>query len=162
MNPNDDADRHRLGKPLYILKPLEEQAGMSQFMSIGAASQLARVRVATIRYYEEIGLLPVPSRTDANRRSYDMATVRRLQFIRRARDLGFDLRAIRQLLTLAGLPDQPCDGADAIARAHLETVRQKLAQLTALRGELEAMVELGAHGRIAECQVIEALVNCEG
>lgn len=132
---------------------------MSQLMPIGTVSALACVRVATIRYYEEIGLLPVPSRTDANRRSYDMADVRRLKFIRRARDLGFDLKAIRQLLTLADLPDQPCDDADAVARAHLDAVRQKLAQLAALRGELEAMVELGTHDRIAECRVIEVLAN---
>ena len=132
---------------------------MSQPMPIGTVSKLACVRVATIRYYEEIGLLPVPSRTDANRRSYDMADVRRLKFIRRARDLGFDLKAIRQLLTLADLPDQPCDEADAIARAHLMTVGEKIAQLTALRGELEAMVERGTHGKIAECQVIEVLAN---
>ena len=132
---------------------------MSQRMPIGTVSRLARVRVATIRYYEGMSLLPVPSRTDANRRSYDMADVRRLRFIRRARDLGFDLNAIRQLLALAGLPEQPCDEADAIARAHLATVGQKIVQLTALRAELEAMVERGAHGRIAECHVIEVLAS---
>lgn len=132
---------------------------MSQPMSIGTVSKLTRVKVATIRYYEGIGLLPVPFRTNANRRSYDIMDVRRLKFIRRARDLGFDLDAIFQLLALAGLPERPCDEADAIARTHLATVGQKIVQLTALRVELEAMVERGTHGRIAECHVIEVLAN---
>lgn len=134
---------------------------MSQPMPIGTVSRLARVKVATIRYYEGIGLLPVPARTGANRRGYDIMDVRRLKFIRHARDLGFDLNAIRQLLALAGLPEQPCDEADAIARTHLAAVGQKIDQLTALRTELEAMVERGTHGRIAECHVIEVLANSD-
>lgn len=126
-------------------------------MSIGTASRLAGVKVPTIRYYEGIGLLPAPPRTDGNRRTFDAADVQRLTFIRHARELGFDLDAIRRFLALAGRPEQPCAEADAIARAHLADVESRIARLAALRDELRAMVERGAHGHVAECRVLEVL-----
>ena len=126
-------------------------------MSIGTASRLASVKAPTIRYYEGIGLLPAPPRTDGNRRTFDAADVQRLTFIRHARELGFDLDAIRRFLALAGKPEQPCAEADAIARAHLADVESRIARLVALRDELRAMVERGAHGHVAECRVLEVL-----
>ena len=126
-------------------------------MSIGTASKLAGVKVPTIRYYEGIGLLPAPPRTDGNRRTFDAADVQRLTFIRHARELGFDLDAIRRFLALAGRPEQPCAEADAIARAHLADIESRIARLVALRDELRAMVERGAHGHVAECRVLEVL-----
>lgn len=132
---------------------------MSHDMVIGEASRRTGIKAVTIRYYESIGLLPRPSRTSGNRRTYVAADVRRLKFIRHARELGFDLPAIRQLLALAGHPQEPCDAADAIARQHLAGVEDRIARLVALRAELSAMVEQGAHGNIAECRVIEVLAD---
>ncbi|WP_424137702.1 MerR family transcriptional regulator [Roseomonas chloroacetimidivorans] len=132
---------------------------MEHVIAIGTVSRMARVKIPTIRYYESVGLLPAPARTDGNRRTYDMADVRRIRFIRHSRALGFSLDAIRQLLKLAGMPEQPCDGADAIAREHLEAIERKVVQLTALSGELKSMLERGAHGSIAECRVIEVLAG---
>ena len=126
-------------------------------MSIGTASKLAGVKAPTIRYYEGIGLLPAPPRTGGNRRTFDAADVQRLKFIRHARELGFDLDAIRRFLALAGRPEQPCAEADVIARAHLADVESRISRLAALRDELRAMVERGTHGHIAECRVIEVL-----
>lgn len=83
-------------------------------------------------------------------------------FIRHSRALGFGLDAIRQLLQLAEMPEEPCDEADAIAREHLEAIRRKIDQLTALSGELKTMLDRGAHGTIAECRVIEALAGEDG
>lgn len=134
---------------------------MVKGMAIGRVAELTGVKVPTIRYYEEIQLLPTPPRTDSNRRTYDAADVRRLSFIRHARDLGFDIDAIRQLLALAGLPEEPCERADEIARTRLAEVEGKLARLTALRAELEGMIERGSHGRIRECRVIEVLAGAE-
>lgn len=134
-------------------------AAMPHGMVIGDVSKRCGVKPATIRYYESIGLLPAPARTGGNRRTYGTADVQRLAFIRHARELGFDIDAIRQLLALAGLPEQPCEGADAIARAHLSDVEDRIARLVALRGELKAMVEQGTHGRIRECRVIEILAD---
>lgn len=132
---------------------------MQKRLSIGAAAKLTGIKVPTIRYYEEIGLLPAPPRTDSNRRTYSEEDVRRLKFVRHARELGFNLDAIRQLLALAGLPEEPCAEADGIARARLAEVENKIARLTALREELQAMIEQGTHGLIRECRIIEVLAN---
>ena len=77
---------------------------MTQKVSIGEASRSSGVKVPTIRYYEQIGLLPAPPRTESNRRTFDARDLRRLAFIRHARELGFEIDAIRTLLTLAGRP----------------------------------------------------------
>ena len=125
--------------------------------TIGKLGKAAGVKVPTIRYYEQIGLLPEAGRSAGNQRLYDLSALCRLAFIRHARDLGFTLEAIRDLLSLADDPDQPCAAADAIARAQLAEVDNRLARLAALRSELERMVAQCAGGRIAECRIIEAL-----
>ena len=132
---------------------------MTKSIEIGTASKLAGVKIPTIRYYEGVGLLPTPPRTIGNRRTFDAVDVQRLKFIRHARELGFGLDAIRRFLALAGTPEQPCAGADAIARAHLADIESRIARLAALRDELKAMVERGTHGRIAECRVIEVVAD---
>ncbi|MBB5700521.1 DNA-binding transcriptional MerR regulator [Ochrobactrum daejeonense] len=128
---------------------------------IGEASKASGVKVPTIRYYEQIGLLPVPPRTEGNRRLYDRNDVQRLVFIRHARDLGFEVDAIRTLLDLQDNPDQSCAAADAIARARLSDVERRIAKLLSLKTELQRMVECTAHGRIDRCRVIEILGNHE-
>lgn len=127
--------------------------------SIGEAARLSGVKVPTIRYYEEIGLLPHISRSLGNRRLYDEADLRRLAFIRHARELGFDVEAIRTLLELQDDPQQPCQRADAIAKARLADVRKRLASLRLLSAELEKMVRECASGRVGECRVIETLAD---
>jgi DNA-binding transcriptional MerR regulator len=130
---------------------------MKSTVPIGTVSRETGIKVPTIRYYEEVGLLPSPARTDSNRRSYDEAAVQRLRFIRHARELGFEVEAIRQLLTLSDQPDRSCAEVDGIARSHLREIDDKIARLTALRQEVQRMVDEGAHGRVAECRVIEVL-----
>ncbi|MBP2301844.1 MerR family transcriptional regulator [Azospirillum picis] len=128
-------------------------------LTIGALSTQAGVKIPTIRYYESIGLLRPPSRTDSNRRTYDDAAVRRLRFIRHARELGFEVDAIRQLLTLADHPEQPCEAADALARAHLADIESKIRRLQALRAEVRQMVNQCAQGEVRSCHVIEVLAD---
>ena len=128
-------------------------------LTIGKLGARAGVKVPTIRYYEQIGLLPKAERSSGNQRLYEQKALERLAFIRHARDLGFTLEAIRDLLSLSDRPDQPCDAADAIATAQLAEVESRLARLTALRTELERMVVQCAGGRIADCRVIEVLGN---
>jgi DNA-binding transcriptional MerR regulator len=132
---------------------------MMEVVPIGTAARQSGVKVPTIRYYEGIGLLPLPARTGANRRLYGPADMRRLAFIRHARELGFEVEAIRTLLALQDNPSQSCDAADAIARARLVEVRQRIDSLTALRSELERMIEECACGRVADCRVIETLAD---
>lgn len=128
-------------------------------LPIGTLARAAGVKVPTIRYYEQIGLMNAAPRTGSNRRTYGASDVRRLKFIRHARDLGFEIEEIRQLLALAGEPDRPCADADAIARQHLADIDDRIARLTALRGEIARMVDCGGHGSIGECRVIEVLAD---
>lgn len=128
-------------------------------LSIGALAAQTGVKVPTIRYYESIGLLPAPPRTDGNRRAYDAAAARRLRFIRHARELGFEVEAIRQLLTLAQTPEQSCHAADDLARLHLADIDSKIARLQSLRGEVARMLDECAQGRARTCRVIEVLAD---
>lgn len=126
-------------------------------ITIGKLSAATGVKIPTIRYYEQIGLLAEPERSEGNQRLYGAKHRDRLTFIRHARDLGFPLDSIRELLSLADEPDQPCAAADAIARRQLAAVELRILRLTALRGELERMLLQCSCGKIADCRVIEML-----
>jgi len=128
-------------------------------LSIGKLSAATGVKVPTIRYYEQIHLLPEPDRTGGNQRLYNRAIQQRLSFIRHARDLGFPLEAIRELLSLSDDPDHPCAAADVIATRQLAAVKARIDRLNALREELERMLVQCACGTIADCRVIEVLGN---
>lgn len=130
-------------------------------MPIGALSRETGVKVPAIRYYEQVRLLPVPPRTKSDRRVYDEAAVKRLRFIRHARELGFDIDGIRQLLDLSDQPRRSCDQVDAIARRHLEEITSRLARLTALREEMERMISQCSRGKIAECRILDVLFHHE-
>ncbi|MEE1657891.1 helix-turn-helix domain-containing protein [Microvirga sp. CF3062] len=127
-------------------------------LTIGELSRKTEVKIPTIRYYEQIGLLAEPTRTEGQQRRYRPEDVRRLNFIRHARELGFEVEAIRQLLGLAGDPDRCCGEVHDITKAHLDEVKDKIARLTALRDELEAMVTCD-HRQISECRIIEVLAD---
>jgi Cu(I)-responsive transcriptional regulator len=127
--------------------------------TIGRVARAAGCKVQTIRYYEQIGLIAPPPRTSGNQRLYGRADVDRLVFIRHARQLGFPLGAIRDLMRLADEPEQSCAAVDAIARAQLVEVKRRVRHLQSLRGELERMVEQCKGGRVANCRIIEALAG---
>lgn len=129
-------------------------------LSIGRLSERTGVNIETIRYYEKIGLLPEPTRTAAGYRQYDEDYLRRLRFIRRGRDLGFSIEAIRELLRLAEHPEQPCAHADELAVEHLAEVERKIEELGRLREELRKMVHCCADS-VAECRIIDALAALE-
>jgi len=128
-------------------------------LTIGKLSTAAGVKVPTIRYYEQIGLLPEADRSSGNQRLYGQRTLDRLSFVRHARELGFPLEAIRELLSLSEQPDIPCAAADGIAKRQLGAVKERIARLQALQNELERMVVQCAHGTISDCRVIEVLGN---
>jgi Cu(I)-responsive transcriptional regulator len=126
-------------------------------LKIGDLARETGTVVETIRFYEKIGLLPAPGRTSGNYRAYDASHLRRLSFIRRARDLGFSLDQVRDLLSLADDRDRSCEAVDGLARQHLAEVDRKIADLTALRRELGSLVDQCGHGLVSECRIIEAL-----
>jgi DNA-binding transcriptional MerR regulator len=128
-------------------------------ISIGELSSRTGVKVPTIRYYESVALMPAPLRSEGKQRRYGEAQVSRLAFIRHARDLGFEIDAIRELLAMSARPNQSCADADRIARRHMGEVDRRISQLVALRAELQRMVDACGHGRVGDCRVIETLAN---
>lgn len=132
---------------------------MRNGVPIGEAARLSGVKIPTIRYYEQTGLLPPAPRSQGNRRLYGIEDTRRLAFIRHARELGFELNTIRTLLGLQENPNQSCASADAIAKARLVEVEQRITSLIALKAELEAMIEGCRHGKVGSCRVIEVLAD---
>ena len=126
-------------------------------MPIGKLAKATDVKVTTIRFYEQIGLLPEPLRTDSDRRAYGDAAVRRLAFIKHARQLCFSIEAIRDLLDLSDHPDRACEQANALAAEQLNAVECKIRQLQALGVELRRMVDAACKGQVSDCRVIEVL-----
>jgi DNA-binding transcriptional MerR regulator len=125
--------------------------------SIGEIARQAACQVQTIRYYEQIKILPRPARTEGGHRLYAPDHLERLQFVRRSRELGFALDAVRELLRLADRREDDCATVDRIASEHLAEVRQKISQLRTLERELKRMVTGCNHGKIADCRIIGAL-----
>lgn len=126
-------------------------------LSIGALAERTDCKVQTIRYYEQIGLMPPPERNAGNQRRYTASAIQRLTFIRHARDFGFTVEAIRELLEMSDQPDMPCDHVDALAKRHLQEVETKLARLSTLRDELRRMIVQCQGDRVGECRIIEVL-----
>lgn len=123
---------------------------------IGPRGMVARgVKVPTIHYDEQIGLLPEAGRSAGNQCRYGRETLDRLAFIRQAREVGFPLEAIRDLLSLSDRPDRPCVAMDDIARAQLKAVQARIGRLKALEAELHRMIDQCACGTIKDCRVIE-------
>ena len=130
-----------------------------QDFTIGELAKKTGYAPQTLRYYEEIGLMPAPPRSEGRQRRYNEWHLQRLRFIRHARELGFDIGAIRTLLQLSELPERPCADADAIAREHLASIDRKIAHLTALRQEIARMIEQCTGEEISKCRVIEVLAD---
>jgi Cu(I)-responsive transcriptional regulator len=131
---------------------------MKERNTIGDLAKATDVKVVTIRYYEQAGLLPVPPRTEGNYRTYKPEHLRRLQFIRRLRDLGFTLEQVRDLLRLASERNEACDEVDRITHEHLADVEEKIRDLQKLASELRRLSRCcKGGGQIADCRIIEAL-----
>jgi MerR family mercuric resistance operon transcriptional regulator len=126
-------------------------------LPIGGLSRLTGVNIETIRYYEKIKLLPVPPRTPSGRRSYRSNHVRRLRFIRRARELGFGIEDIRVLLALAEPGHSSCAKVRDIATAHLGAVRAKLTDLAKLEDLLADTVARCSGKPVPVCPVLDML-----
>lgn len=128
-------------------------------MKIGEISRVTGTNVETVRYYERIGLLPKPNRTDGNYRDYAVEDVERLRFIRQARGLGFEIADIRSLLDLSEHPERDCWEVDQITTSHLASVENKIRRLEQLRRELDRMLTQCRGGQVADCRILQALAD---
>lgn len=126
-------------------------------LSIGEMSRRSGVKVPTIRYYEQMGLIAAPERSAGNQRRYTSAELDRLTFIRHARDLGLSLDAIRELLELGEHPEMPCAEAHVIATAHLASIRERIARLTRLEKELTRIESSCDADHVGECRILHVL-----
>lgn len=132
---------------------------MTAHFSIGDLSRATGCKIPTIRYYEQIGLLPEPPRSQGNQRRYGERHLSRLSLIRHCRELGFGLDTVRDLLALAESPGASCEAADLAARRQLQAVNRKIESLLALRAELERMADQCRGGRVEDCRVMDILTN---
>jgi MerR family copper efflux transcriptional regulator len=129
--------------------------------SIGVLATQTGCTVSTIRYYEEVGLLPIGPRTEGGRRVYDDAAARRLTFIRRCREFGFTIEQVRGLVELVDQPQRPCVEVRDIAAKHLDQVRAKLVDLQALETSMAQFVgscnAACVGGAAVDCTILEDL-----
>jgi MerR family mercuric resistance operon transcriptional regulator len=126
-------------------------------MAIGALAKQTGTNVETVRFYERIGLLAAPTRSSGGYRLYQTQHVKRLNFVRRARALGFPIDEIRTLLRLADERERPCAEARVVAEKHLRDVHAKIADLKAMERVLKDTVARCARGRGTHCPLIDAL-----
>ena len=124
-------------------------------ISIGELAKRTGVKIPTIRYYEQMGLISAPGRSDGNQRRYDTHGLDRLIFIRHARDLGLSIQAIRNLISM-GEEGGSCARAHQVAAEHLVHIRQRIARLQRLETELTRIADLPDGGNVDECSVLAA------
>ena len=125
--------------------------------TIGTLSKMSGCNIETIRYYERIGLLPAPPRTEGGHRMYGEAHIKRLTFVRRSRELGFTIQEVRELLSLVDGKRYTCDEVQALTLDHLADVKQKMADLRRLERVLKNMAAQCSGGKVPECPIIDAL-----
>lgn len=130
-----------------------------QDRTIGWLASQTNCKVQTIRYYEQIGMMPEVPRSGGNRRLYGQEHADRLAFIRHSRELGFSLDAIRELLNLSDQPNQSCELADSIAQTQLRAVESRIERLLTLKVELERMITRCQGGQVSDCQIINVLAD---
>jgi MerR family mercuric resistance operon transcriptional regulator len=128
-------------------------------LTIAALAKASRVHLETVRYYERIGLMPKPARTAGGYRSYGEEHVRRLSFIRRAREMGFAIREIKELLALAEPGRASCAEVQTLATAHLDGVRAKIADLRKLEAILASALERCLGEPSPACPVLDMLAS---
>jgi DNA-binding transcriptional MerR regulator len=130
--------------------------------TIGSVAKEAGVSVDTIRFYEKGGLLPAAPRRDSGYRDYPEETARRLSFIRNAREIGFTLSEIGELLSLREEAQSPCERVQKMAMAKLGTVRERIRNLREIEGQLEALVEACTGRTPPECPLLDRLGQGSG
>jgi len=126
-------------------------------MNIGQAASASGVSAKMIRHYEQVGLFPQPARTDAGYRQYTEGEVHTLRFIRHARDLGFSIQQIGELVGLWQNRQRPSREVKALAQAHIDELEQKAQELLAMKATLERLVHCCHGDDRPDCPILETL-----
>ncbi len=131
---------------------------MADALTIGQVARRCGLGVETVRFYEREGLVPKPGRTASGYRQYPEDTVRRILFVRRAKEVGFTLREIKELLSMRVRPGTTCADIRGMAEGKLSDIDEKMGALRQMRRALKALVtECHGRGPVSECPVLEAL-----
>lgn len=132
---------------------------MMDGLMIGRVASEAGVNIETLRYYERQGILPRPGRTRSKYRIYSTETVRRVRFVKRAQELGFSLKEIKELLSLRATRGPRCDAVRERARAKIRDIDDRIRALAGIRTVLAKLVDecSGSKGPLTECPILEAL-----
>ena len=141
---------------------MQEEIGMPEITKtrgygIGDISRKTGVNIETVRYYERIGIMPEPNRTEGGNRQYNHEQLKRLHFVKRSRELGFNLEEVRALLKLVDRKDFTCGEVHSMTVDHLATVKRKLADLRRLEKVLNSMASECSQGEVPNCPIIDEL-----
>lgn len=129
-------------------------------MRISELAKRSNCQVETIRYYEQEKLLPEPARTSSNYRDYDETHIEQLIFIRRCRSLDMALTEIRALLEFRNMPDENCKQVNILLDEHIGHVAERIAELTHLEEQLQALREKCQGGGVAKaCNILTELAS---
>lgn len=157
------ATHTNLGDEQPSPEPLPQEESLKEpaeklYYTIGVLAEAIGIQSKAVVYYERIGLLPKPARTNGNYRAYSPSDLNRIRFIRRGRDLGFTLDQVRTLLELADHATDDYDDLQTKALEHLTDVNRRIADLNALRRGLNALVNQCKQGKLEDCRIIHALL----
>jgi len=125
--------------------------------AIGEVSKRTGINIETVRYYERIELMPKPDRTAGGNRQYNQEQLKQLFFIKRARELGFSIREIKGLLSMALNTEFTCAEVHEITTEHLTTVQEKIASLQRLETVLKDMAAECSQGDVPDCPILDTL-----
>lgn len=131
----------------------------SEFLSRRKLALLTGCNIETVRYYEQIGLMPPPRRSEGGHRLYGQDLVKRLNFVRRSRDLGFTLEEVRGLLDLVDGGKYTCAQVEELALEHVRDIQRKIADLKRLKNVLETMASRCSGDKVPACPIIDALFD---
>jgi MerR family mercuric resistance operon transcriptional regulator len=150
-------DLYRLQVSRHLRMP--NRAGRGEILTRGELAGRTDCNIETIRYYEQVGLLPPPPRSQGGHRLYGPDLVKRLTFIRRSRDLGFTIEEIHGLLRLVDGRNYTCAEIEALASEHVREIRRKIVDLRKLKSVLETMASQCSKGKVPDCPIIDALFD---
>ena len=129
----------------------------NKWLTTGQLSKITGVNIETIRYYENIGIIPVPPRSTGGRRQFTTTHMKRLQFIRHSRRLGFRLEEVRQLLKLVDGDNHTCEEVELLTENHIREIKAKISDLGKIKRALEKVASRCTGGIVPECPIIEEL-----
>jgi len=142
---------------VIVIRGIDMVDAKTIWLTTGQLSKQTGVHIETIRYYERIGIIPVPPRSASGRRQFTTTHMKRLLFIRHSRNLGFRLEEVRELLRLVDDDNHTCEEVESITKNHIRDIKARISDLGKIKRVLEKVASQCAGGVVPECPIIEEL-----